>query len=735
MPELAIVISSLGPSGAERIAARQASWFDGQGFDVTLITLDESVKDHYEVCPSITRMRMQDNRPESLFNYVQNQGFDLTIDHIHWHEEHFEFFELMGASKHRLVIFDHSTYFYPLYFQSKWPLFENRVAAYKHADAVSVLSRHSCQIFRQKVPTTAFIPNPLSYESDAVSPVLKSKSIIAVANWQRPEKRLDRVLEIFSKVSSVVQDSHLILVGPVRQVELQNLIKQYQIAPEKIEVVGQQDDVEPYYLRSRVFLHGSEMEGFGLVLTEAGMHGLPRVAMNSPGLDEVIEHGVDGYLVEQGDRQAAVNHLVSLLNDDQICQRMSTNALSSVQKFGLYSIGKRWEWLVNMVTSSSSASEIETAVNGDCRKQGVDAISIKRIAQDYDTQLLRIIWLFQKSGFTTTFSSDSLRQLGGGVSQRVFKSRTARLFSEVSGLFESRYVAKLVRQSGLFDKQWYEDQYPDVKSARIDPALHYVKFGAAEGRNPSGEFDTLYYLSKHRELVFKKVNPLLHFLETKGSETQTQKTDFEVRDKPNDDKPGSWSVEDQVWLEKFSNNRSLLTLLEPTYLGIRQSASQFVTEEQMLFLKYDMDDSTIDYYARLIAKARPKKILVQGFPRSYLNLLPLLRKRLPKTPIFCIYHGPFTQFRVPEERKSLQTLIEFHREGVLDRIGLVKKGMAETLQTIGVDARFVMNFMAKIPTVPVQTDYVSVGIVGSERQPLSLFFIKSRLVSILIAMR
>jgi hypothetical protein len=73
---------------------------------------------------------------------------------------------------------------------------------------------------------------------------------------------------------------------------------------------------------------------------------------------------------------------------------------------------------------------------------------------------------------------------------------------------------------------------------------------------------------------------------------------------------------------------------------------------------------------------------------------------------------------VPGERKCLQNLIELHREGVLNRIGLVKEGMAETLKTIGIDARFVMNFIAKIPEVPVQTEHVSVGIVGSERQPL-----------------
>ena len=723
MRNIAIVITSLGPGGAERVAAMQASWFAGSGFEVTLITLDGSSKDHYDLKhPNISRMRMQDSGPKSLFNYIQNQDFDLTIDHIHWNEEHYKFFEMMGASKHHLVIVDHSTYFYPLYFQSHWSIFEKRAAAYKNADAVSVLSRHACQMFRQKVPSTVYIPNPLSYKSDAVSPVLESKSIIAVANWQRAEKRLDRILEIFSEVSSLVQDSHLILVGPVRQAELRDLIKRFQLSPERIEVVGQQEFVEPYYLRSRVFLHSSELEGFGLVLTEAGMHGLPRVAMNSPGLDEVIEHGVDGYLVEQGDKQAAVNHVVSLLSDDQLCQRMSTNALNSVKRFSLERVGKRWEWLVSLAASSSSASEKEKLIAEDCKQQGVDAISLRRIAHDYDDQLLRIIQLFQEAGNTSSIFAESLWEQGVGDSQRAFKSRTAGIFSGISELFESRYVAKLVRQSGLFDQQWYEEQYPDVRSARIDPALHYVKFGAAEGRNPSSEFDTLYYLRNHRDVFLKKENPLLHFLETKGAEKQAQKTEFEAAEKLKSSKPESWSVDDQIWLEKYSNNRSLLTLLEPNYLGIRQSASQFVTEEQMLFLKYDMDESAIDYYARLIVEARPEKILVQGFPRSYLNLLPLLRKRLPKTPIFCIYHGPFTQFRVPEERKSLQTLIEFHREGILNRIGMVKKGMAETLQTIGVDACFVMNFMAKIPTVPVKTDYVSIGIVGSEWQPLKPLF-------------
>jgi hypothetical protein len=37
---------------------------------------------------------------------------------------------------------------------------------------------------------------------------------------------------------------------------------------------------------------------------------------------------------------------------------------------------------------------------------------------------------------------------------------------------------------GLFDPTWYLEKYPDVKSAGVDPAEHYVRYGAREGRLP-----------------------------------------------------------------------------------------------------------------------------------------------------------------------------------------------------------------------------------------------------------
>ncbi|MDP2124947.1 MAG: hypothetical protein Q8J92_11255, partial [Parvibaculum sp.] len=42
-----------------------------------------------------------------------------------------------------------------------------------------------------------------------------------------------------------------------------------------------------------------------------------------------------------------------------------------------------------------------------------------------------------------------------------------------------------LRQSGIFDAEWYARAYPDVAAAGIDPLRHFVQYGAAEGRAPN----------------------------------------------------------------------------------------------------------------------------------------------------------------------------------------------------------------------------------------------------------
>ncbi|TVR64837.1 MAG: glycosyltransferase [Candidatus Competibacteraceae bacterium] len=64
----------------------------------------------------------------------------------------------------------------------------------------------------------------------------------------------------------------------------------------------------------------------------------------------------------------------------------------------------------------------------------------------------------------------------------------------------------------LFETEWYLETYPDVAESGINPLLHYFIHGVTEGRNPSPYFDTLDYLERHPELRKSGVNPLAHCL-------------------------------------------------------------------------------------------------------------------------------------------------------------------------------------------------------------------------------
>jgi len=75
--------------------------------------------------------------------------------------------------------------------------------------------------------------------------------------------------------------------------------------------------------------------------------------------------------------------------------------------------------------------------------------------------------------------------------------------------------ARRVAQSPLFDAEWYLNQSPELQSdrlAKISPALHYVKRGAALGLDPGPDFNTQWYLANNPDVKATGVNPLVHYI-------------------------------------------------------------------------------------------------------------------------------------------------------------------------------------------------------------------------------
>ncbi len=91
-----------------------------------------------------------------------------------------------------------------------------------------------------------------------------------------------------------------------------------------------------------------------------------------------------------------------------------------------------------------------------------------------------------------------------------------------------RRAVQQIRESEVFDLDFYTSSYPDVSHSRLDPVTHYVRHGGAEGRDPSPLFDSQYYLECNPDVAAAGMNPLVHFLRANADEGRNPNPFFDT---------------------------------------------------------------------------------------------------------------------------------------------------------------------------------------------------------------
>src|SRR5262245_38868084 len=80
--------------------------------------------------------------------------------------------------------------------------------------------------------------------------------------------------------------------------------------------------------------------------------------------------------------------------------------------------------------------------------------------------------------------------------------------------------ARRIAECPLFDADWYLTVNSDVSAKGIDPAMHYLRYGSAEGRDPGPSFSTIGYLARYPDVASSGINPLLHYLDVGAQEAR-----------------------------------------------------------------------------------------------------------------------------------------------------------------------------------------------------------------------
>lgn len=101
----------------------------------------------------------------------------------------------------------------------------------------------------------------------------------------------------------------------------------------RVRYIGYRKDVENVYHTADIVVVPSRwQEPLGLINLEAGACCKPVVATRVGGIPEVIEDGVNGYLVAPGDIEALANRVAALIADPALLARMGQAGRSNVEK-------------------------------------------------------------------------------------------------------------------------------------------------------------------------------------------------------------------------------------------------------------------------------------------------------------------------------------------------------------------------------------------------------------------
>ena len=147
-----------------------------------------------------------------------------------------------------------------------------------------------------------------------------------------PIKDYSLMVEISKEVSRETDKIRFELAGEGPDMEkVLDLVDRYRL--EKMFTLrGFVEDRENFYKNLDIYLNTSLHEGIPISILEAMSYGVPVIAPNVGGLKEILEDGVQGFLVEGRDPKAFSRKCLSLYENASVKNRMKCSARERVAK-------------------------------------------------------------------------------------------------------------------------------------------------------------------------------------------------------------------------------------------------------------------------------------------------------------------------------------------------------------------------------------------------------------------
>lgn len=372
--------SLYNPGGMERVLLGKVAWFrEHTDWDVQVVTTNQSGRPTFFPLPEgvkhtdldinyeagaesralrkivryIYKRRLHRKR---LTAYLNAEKADIVISLF---PSESSFIPRIHDGSRKVLEFHMNRYFRTQYGRSGIVGFIDRLrersdlSLVKRFDSFVVLTEED-RGYWGALPNIEVIPNAAMFK-DIRHTAEDSHRVIAVGRLDH-QKGFDRLLQAWRLVCSQpdLKDWKLDIYGQGEWHDsLQKVIDSEGMAASAF-LRGTTSDVASEFASSSFLVMSSRYEGLPMVLIEAMSCGLPAVSFACKcGPRDIINDGVNGLLVPEGDVEGLAKAMMALMRDDSMRSRMSLEAVKVRSRYDEDSVMSRWVSLFNYLSADA----------------------------------------------------------------------------------------------------------------------------------------------------------------------------------------------------------------------------------------------------------------------------------------------------------------------------------------------------------------------------------------------
>ena len=193
------------------------------------------------------------------------------------------------------------------------------------------IDKKKIKLIKPGVDESLFSPDPN---------LSKENIFLSIGRIQKQKRQLEAI-EFLSSFREIENDFKCYFIGGPSGIsgddyflELKEIVKELDLESH-VEFLGNlpQSKIRELLNRSKLLIHTSQYETFGLVAIEAHSVGVPVISINQGSLKEVIDNNINGYIAESFNDPNLNEFILKILNDDKFADYISKSAINSAKKY------------------------------------------------------------------------------------------------------------------------------------------------------------------------------------------------------------------------------------------------------------------------------------------------------------------------------------------------------------------------------------------------------------------